>query len=95
MSTQSIPCPPADSTLSSAAFTLLARILHTEELGVYRSYGLQIRFPDGTQLCFDDLSPDCCSVQRLVELCNSLQPDPIHLNDILEDFLSDPDAFFS
>ena len=95
MSAQPIPCPLSDGTHAAASFTLLSRVLHSEELGTYRSYGLQICFSDGTQLCLEDLSTDHRAVQRFAALCNRLQPEPIHLEDILEDFLSDPDGFFA
>ena len=35
-----------------------------------------------------DLSQNKTAVDRLIELCNALQLDPIHLRDVAEDFLS-------
>ena len=35
-----------------------------------------------------DLSTDRMAVEKLVGLCNDLQLDPIHLDDVVEDFLT-------
>ena len=35
-----------------------------------------------------DLSSDIEPIERLVELCNDLQLDPIHLQDVVTDFLA-------
>ncbi len=41
----------------------------------------------GAQIRFPDLATDRRRVQTLVDLCNRLQLDPIHLKDVAEDFL--------
>ena len=48
------------------------------------SYG--IKYTNGGQR-IDDLSFDKQRVQDLVDLCNQLQLDPVHLLDVAEDFL--------
>ena len=35
-----------------------------------------------------DISSDIEPIERLVELCNNLQLDPIHLQDVVSDFLA-------
>ena len=35
----------------------------------------------------NDISSDREAVEKLVELCNSLELDVVHLNDVVEDFL--------
>lgn len=35
-----------------------------------------------------DISPNKAEIAKLVELCNRLKLSPIHLNDVVEDFLS-------
>ena len=36
-----------------------------------------------------DLSADRASIEKLVKLCNELELDPIHIKDVIYDFLSD------
>lgn len=38
---------------------------------------------------FPDISPDLVPVQRLVESCNVLQLELIHLQDVVEDFFTE------
>jgi hypothetical protein len=35
-----------------------------------------------------DVSSDIDAIERLVEVCNNLQLDPIHLQDVVSDFLA-------
>ena len=35
-----------------------------------------------------DLSPDIEPIERLVEVCNELQLEPVHLQDVVTDFLA-------
>lgn len=35
-----------------------------------------------------DVSPDKASISALVSLCNHLQLSPVHLDDVVEDFLA-------
>ncbi len=39
---------------------------------------------------YDRLSRDRYAVQRLCDLCNELELDEIHLDDVIEDFMSAP-----
>lgn len=36
-----------------------------------------------------DICQDLLAITKLVELCNQLQLDPIHLQDVVDDFLAD------
>lgn len=36
-----------------------------------------------------DVSPDRHKIEQLVDLCNRLELLPIHLNDVIEDFLAE------
>ncbi|MBR5459255.1 MAG: hypothetical protein IKV53_00165 [Clostridia bacterium] len=38
---------------------------------------------------FDRLSRDRYAVQRLCDLCNGLKLDEVHIEDVIEDFLTD------
>jgi len=50
----------------------------------YRSYGITAAV---SRITYRDISTDRQAVEALVERCNELRPDPIHLKDIVEDFL--------
>lgn len=56
------------------------------------TYGLSVHMVTGTSntLCISikDISSDCAAVTRLAKQCRRLQLDPIHLLDVIEDFLS-------
>ena len=36
---------------------------------------------------FPDISPDLSNVEALANLCNAHELDPIHFNDIIDDFI--------
>ncbi len=50
----------------------------------YISYG--IAAPKG-DYCFKDISRDKDEVENLISLCNELQLSPLHLRDVVDDFL--------
>ena len=52
----------------------------------YVSYGISV-FSSGEEKCFCDLCSDYGKISQLVELCNSLKLDPLHLEDVIEDCL--------
>ena len=63
-------------------------------LGSYTAFGIaaQKRVPDGwRQIAF---VPDICTTaqlaQRMAQLCTQWQLEPIHLMDVIEDFVADP-----
>lgn len=62
-----------------------------EELDV-TTYGLSICAVTGTQIdpymSIKGISSDWVAITRLAEQCQRLQLDPIHLLDVIEDFLS-------
>ena len=51
------------------------------------SYGIRCFEDDVEKCCFADVLPDKHQVEKLVEICNELSLDPIHLPDVIEDFL--------
>ncbi len=69
-------------------------VMKTEyEAGAQTRYGYGIALTDGEEefLVLDsveDLADDREAVSHLVELCNRLELDPIHLRDVAEDFLA-------
>ena len=53
------------------------------------SFGLCVRNADGTYLASaENLSTNRAATDRLITLCELWQPDPCHLRDLAEDFLT-------
>ena len=66
----------------------IKEVLFSFDLGYYCSFGIEV-FEEGV-LCMkiSDVSPDECMVSTLASLCTSEQLEPIHLYDVIEDFLN-------
>ena len=60
------------------------------DIGSFESFGIQATSDtsDDVLATVSDVSPDGESVRRIVDLCNQLQLDPIHLLDVVEDALA-------
>lgn len=58
---------------------------HDDEYGYYVTYGILL---DG-EVAVSDLCLDGRRVRDLVDLCNEGDLDPIHLPDVVEDFLAE------
>lgn len=56
----------------------------------YRSYGIRC-----AEFEVGDISTDKAEVEALVELCNSGGLEPIHLLNVIEDFLAAPEMVLS
>ena len=55
----------------------------------YRSYGIvQAHAEAGHREEYRDIGTDRSSVKALVKRCNELRLDPIHLKDVVEDFIT-------
>ena len=61
------------------------------DIGSYESFGIQVtsEASDKVLATVSDVSPDGECVQRIVDLCNQLQLDPIHLSEVAEDALAE------
>ncbi len=74
-------------------YTVFSDTYVHETLGPYRGWGIEARLPDGS--CagrVEDISEDCAYVQLVAAVLNRERAEPVHLRDILENFLSDPDT---
>ena len=57
------------------------------------SYGVKIIGADGDTFCMaTGISDDMEKVDKLVELCNGLELEPIHFYDVISDFLTSEKA---
>ena len=64
-----------------------ALIQGTYLIGGEAHIGYGIAYTENNYLSFEDLTLDPISVAKLVKLCNELDLSPIHLKDVVEDFL--------
>lgn len=65
--------------------------LFCEDAGNYISYGMDI-YNTQTQKLIRSIKDICLKkepLERLITKCNKLQPDIIHIDDIIEDFLTE------
>lgn len=64
-------------------------------VGMRRSYGLAAYAPaepndTATVICaVHDITADRCALDALMQKCNELELSPIHLFDVVEDFIAD------
>ena len=49
--------------------------------------GYGISYTENSEVSFEDLTLNPITVAKLVKLCNELDLSPIHLKDVVEDFL--------
>ena len=61
--------------------------METGELGAYITYGLQVKTVEEEVAFVSDVSTEFEEVRRLADLCTEQELDPIHLQDVIEDFL--------
>lgn len=60
----------------------------TFEGNIYRTYGIAVVMSDkGDRQEYHNISKERSAVFDLVKMCNELLLDPIHLKDVVEDFL--------
>lgn len=76
-------------------YSVVFTLHRDEELGSYGSFGVCCTNVQGQVLwrC-QDLSLQEPPLCRLVELLNCLQPSPLHLPEIVQDFLAAPEEFW-
>lgn len=69
------------------------------ELGSYVAYGLRAFRSEGqkTEVLGEvsDLTTDAVAARRLAQICTRCRLDPVHLEEIAEDFLADEDWFYA
>ncbi len=62
--------------------------LFKDDIGSYVTYGLDVLDEAFACICtIRDITTDKAALTRLLELCNSLQPSPVHIHDAVEDFV--------
>ena len=65
--------------------------LFSDDIGFYVSYGIRAVKETETEaeeiICISDVCTERDTVDNLTSLCTKLQMDPVHLLDVIEDFL--------
>ena len=68
----------------------VCEFVFSNDIGYYRTFGLKV-FDNGVlYTSVPDISADENVVSHLAQLCMDEQPDPVHLYDVIEDFLVSP-----
>ena len=71
-------------------YIAVEELLYSEELSrVYVSYGIKAVSGGETLALISDISTVRTEVEELVRKCNKYSLDPIHLIDVIEDFLAE------
>lgn len=61
--------------------------LYKKEIGEYEAYGIEAQDENGNIIrCIYDISFEKEPLEELVEDCNELELDIIHLDDVIDDF---------
>lgn len=58
-----------------------------EEKNIHMSYGIELWKNGELARRISDVSVDSEGLHELVRLCNELELDPVHLDDVVEDFV--------
>ena len=76
--------------LLNRKYELITTTIVREEIGAYIGYG--IRYGEHA---VTDISLDRAKIENLIERMNSDELSPLHMMDIIEDFLAEDSNFFS
>lgn len=79
-----------EGILLNGNYELVTTTIVHEEIGSYIGYG--IRYGEHT---VTDISLDRAKIENLIERMNSDELSPLHMMDIIEDFLAEDSNFFS
>lgn len=79
-----------EGILLNEKYELVTTTIVHEEIGSYIGYG--IRYGEHT---VTDISLDRAKIENLIERMNSDELSPLHMMDIIEDFLAEDSNFFS
>ena len=69
-------------------YSVFCEKLSSEEGREYNGYGIKAEVGENQSLCVSDVTDDREALEALVRLCNDEGLDPIHIYDVIEDFLA-------
>lgn len=71
------------------SYSVVKERIFSDTLGEYTAYGIRVTH-NGTDVdLISDISTDPKKADQLAKLCTDGQLDPIHIPDVIEDFLVD------
>lgn len=61
---------------------------HAEDTGKYQAFGIAV-YDEASQIIkqINDITTDEMAIRQLIKQCNQLRLSPLHLEDIVDDFL--------
>lgn len=68
-------------------YKLVRQIFFRKNIGIYISYGIECHRKGILITAVPDISTDKAFVHRLAELLTAEQCEPLHLSDVIEDFM--------
>jgi len=71
-------------------YRVVSCVMTDRESGLYRTYGIEVCENGDPVETIQDISLDRDAVAGLVHTCNRERLEPMHLRDVVEDFLEDP-----
>ena len=80
---------PTETRKVRYRYVPVEQTLKTEEHQSYVTFGISVRTVEDEVTFISDLSTDFEAVSRLAELCTEQELDPVHLSDVIEDFLAE------
>lgn len=69
-------------------YYVISEKLEGEEVGAYTTYGIELREGGRSLRRISDVSQSYTGVRRLCGKCNRLKLDSIHIDDVIEDFIT-------
>ena len=69
-------------------YLVLSQTLKNEDGDEYIAYGITVMSGEEEILTISDISTNYEEIRRLAEICTNDGLDPIHINDVIEDFLA-------
>ena len=71
-------------------YLVLSQVLKNEDGDEYTAYGITVMSGEREMVSIPDISTNYEDMRRLAEACEKNELDPIHINDVVEDFLAEP-----
>ena len=71
------------------SYTVLSQVLKNDEGEEYLAYGITVMSGDKEIVSVSDVSTNYEDMRLLAETCTRKELDPIHIKDVIEDFLSE------
>ena len=74
-------------TETKCAYRPFSEKYYSEDIGTYIAYGISVYCGEAELLRISDICADRCLVEDLCRRCTEGELDPIHIYEVIEDFL--------